>query len=153
MPRFSLKTLLIAAAVIPLAAYGLFRATPLLSSLAITIVCFSWCAMIVACLEGDGELRAFARGFLISSLLYVALALWVVPRYVSAQELITSTLLIQAHQVTYTLLKEDCPQYVPFYFVGESLWCLSVGMASGWLAGWLYRRRQKANQPNTETVD
>ncbi len=37
-----------------------------------------------------------------------------------------------------------------FVAVGEFYRCVLIGLCGGCLAAWLYRRRQKVNQPSTE---
>jgi hypothetical protein len=145
MPRFSLKTLLIAAAVVPVAVYALAVANPFVASVAIIVTLLAWIAMILAWIECVGESRAFARGWVLAMTIYLTAEFWAIPKFTQGAVLVSTSILTLADG----LLGPRSQGYEWFYYVGESWLCLLVGLAGGWFAGWLYRRRQNADKPNT----
>lgn len=163
MPRFSLKTLLIAAAVVPLAAYGLVRATPFIESIVITIAVLTWLAGVVVSLECEGEFRAVARSFVVTSLAFAIFTWGGNANNNGNQRLLTDQLLSRVHGLVVVETEvpvsfgfgisavgvKQLPSLEQFLAVGQIYWCAIVGLAGGWLAGWFYRR-QKANQSSTE---
>lgn len=161
IPRFSLRTLLIAAAVVPLAFYILAKATPFTASLVVTAVVLMWTGAAVAASVGDGEFNVVARGFAISAAIYAVFAFGIDPYLFSNQFLITrrplnwlfdSVKLVTITPATQSLPSRysTFPMHESFGFIGQSYFIVVAGLVGGWFAGWLYRRRQKASQPGTE---
>lgn len=141
--------MLIAVAVVPVAVWGLAKATPFIASLVMLIAVVGWIAAVVTCLEGEGELRAAARGFAVASLLFAV----VVFRFDNSKEFLNQSLLTTRllSWAQLSLAEEDSgkrfvvPDPVSFFFVGHIYCCVIIGLLGSWLAGLLYHLRQRAN--------
>jgi len=157
MPRFSLRTLLIVAAVVPLAFYALVKVDSIAVSLALTVAVLGWMASLIVWAAGEGESREVARGFAIAALAYGFLALGNFGETVFGRYgLFTTRLLHLLHEVVAEKTANpnsgiiERPPLETFTDLGEVYWCIAFGLAGGWFAAWLYRRRQKANRASPE---
>lgn len=156
MPRFSLKTLLIAAAVVPVAIYALDNVTRGIAIAALNLVLSIGAVALVISLEAEGERRIFARGFLAVAVAYAVVSYLTDSNDKSSIPLVTTALLDMAYKQTVIypprgpVKTMPVPEYRPFMVVGQIYWSVLFGLIGGWSAGWLYHRRQKANQPRTE---
>ncbi len=148
MPRFSLKTLLIAAAVVPVAAYVLVNATQLIATIVLNIALLGWMTSLVLSRESGGELGAFARGFATITSAF-AFVTWGNSSIQGNHYLVTSRLISRTYW-DFGFVKSQFPDPESYYLVAQVYWCVIFGIVGGWFAAWLYRRRQKANQPSME---
>lgn len=149
MPRFTLKTLLIAATVVPVAAYVLYSANSLLASFVMVAAAIGWIASLNVWLGSEGELREFARGFCLSALAYGAMAFVIVPSTSLVRDglgatrllhLLHERIVVQTRHPEFGMLVS--PELGPFIVIGEFYYCVIIGLAGGILAGWLYRRKK-----------
>lgn len=162
MPRFSLKTLLIAAAVVPVAAFSLAKADATIAAIVATIAFLAWVAAVIVWRESEGEQRSVVSGCAISALLY-AIAVYVTGVFGTGLPglqvgLLTSRPLELAYplvavkvkiQTSFGTLDGDFPAFEHYFLIGHLYWCVLVGLAGGWFAGWLYRRRRRPEQSST----
>lgn len=160
MPRFTLKTLLIAAAVTPVAAYVLYSANSLIASFVMATAAIGWIASLNVWLGSEGELREFARGFTLSTLAYGAMAFGIVPATSLVRDgLGTTRLLHLLHEGIAVQTRHPefgiivSPERGPFIVIGEFYYCVVIGLAGGILASWLYHRGKKGNQIPTKEND
>jgi membrane associated rhomboid family serine protease len=150
MPRFSLKTLLIAAAVVPVATYGFVQANPFTTKIVVSVSVVAWIVAAIMASEGMGEIRAFARGIAIASLAF-AVVTWSTGSVYGNAHLFSYDLLLIAHKRVFVNADlSTSPTVQEFLLVGQVYWCAVVGLIGGWFAVCLYRRRIRQPQSRTE---
>ncbi len=76
MAQWSLRTLLIATAVIPLAIFAIAKSTPLYVSAVLTIAAIAWIAVAIMAWIDSGSRQAWARGVILAATAYGLLVIW-----------------------------------------------------------------------------
>lgn len=100
--QWSLRNLLIATAIIPVAVYMLAKANAMLVSAVITVAIAVWIAMAIVAFVGKGERRAFASGALIAATVYGAVVYFLGDLSLVGSSLFTTGLLYYAHEACVT---------------------------------------------------
>jgi hypothetical protein len=138
MPRFSLKTLLIAVAGV-FAVVG-FLTAPFSAAFVATETVILWVGAVTICMESDHPLQTSACGYAFGSLVYASLAFWVGPAVLFREEILNVIEpLIQASLMLNPEFSRDSA-LPAFLWVTHSYLCVAVGVTGGWAAAWLYRR-------------
>lgn len=153
--QWSLLALLIATAVLPVAVYALVKATPIIASIAITLGTLGWIAMVIVCFTERDEPQAIARGIAVAAFVY-ALAFFYTDQTEPYQKrsLATSRLLDISFEYCMTQTEVPAsdgrgirtvvsPDRIAFKIVGQVYWCVAFGLAGGYFARWVYRRRKR----------
>jgi hypothetical protein len=158
--QWSLRGLLIAAAVLPIAIYALLRATPMIASMVLPLASLGWIAMVIVWLTEKGERQAFARGATIVALAYGCSVWYITPTELNhpaarpTRSLITSYLLDIVYASCETTTPAPAsptggakaivmPKGLAFMQVGHAYWCVMVGTAGGFFARWVYQNRER----------
>lgn len=154
--QWSLRALLIATAILPVAIYALVKATPMIASVAITLGMLTWTATVIVWLTEKEERQAIARGIAVAAFVY-ALAFWYTDQTQEYQRrsLVTTRLLVIAYENCETETQVPrgngrgtdtvrSPDSFAFGVVGQVYWCILSGIAGGLFARWVYRHRKEA---------
>jgi hypothetical protein len=100
MPQWSLRTLFIATAIVPVAIFVIAKSTPFYISTVVTIAIAAWIAVAIVAWVGDGSRRAWARGTILSATAYGLLIAWMGTELdLFGSKLATSGVLFYAHDV------------------------------------------------------
>jgi hypothetical protein len=169
--QWSLRSLLIAAAIIPAAIYMLVKANPMLVSVAVTISITAWIATAIVAVVGTGERQAFARGALIAATVYGAVVYYLDELNLQTAKLFTTGLLYHAHEACVTriigstqsgfggaggmmrmMMANESPMAGHFAIIGQIYWGVLIAILGGWFAWRVVRREQNeaAERPTTD---
>jgi hypothetical protein len=167
MPRFSIRQLLFATALVAAGIVALLNATATIAATAIAIVLVLLGAAVLLAIYRDGQARAFWIGFAFFGWLYMALCF--LPFFGSDvpfgwSRMITGTAAGALHNRLFTRERVqpnppprfsnpfgpppgtviqyiDGPPYAEFLQIAQALWALHIATCGGWFAAWLYATR------------
>lgn len=98
MPQWSLRTLLIATAVVPLAIFAIAKSTPFYVSAVMTFAAITWIVVAITAWTGTGPRQAWARGAILAASAYGLLVVWLGTELeLRGSKLATSGALFYAH--------------------------------------------------------
>jgi hypothetical protein len=98
MAQWSLRTLLVATAVVPVAILAIFKATALYVSAVLTLAVIAWIAVAIMAWIDTGSRQAWARGVILAATAYGLLVVWMGTEFeLVGSKLATSGVLYYAH--------------------------------------------------------
>lgn len=193
MAQWSLRTLLIATAIVPLAIFAIAKATPFHVSAVLTVAAIAWIAVAIMAWIDSGSRQAWARGVILAATAYGLLVVWMGTELnLVGSRLATSGALYYAHtwaapeanappngpvsisftspegtlttnEITFNVgtnsangisgttwnyyslsaLFNQTPTRRDFATIGHVYWGILLGLAGGWFAAWIARRRKQ----------
>jgi hypothetical protein len=192
--QWSLRTLLIATAIVPVAIFAIAKSTPLYVSAAVTVAAVAWIVVAIIAWIDTGSRQAWARGMILAATAYGLLVVSMGTELeLQGSRLATSGVLYYAHNLTasddiqpqlltFTLMSADgspggsasvgsfadvpisantdsgfsgtaqlfrnllinsnqSPTRRDFGVIGHIYWGMLLGLAGGWFAVWIERRK------------
>jgi hypothetical protein len=166
MPRFSIRQLLVATALVAVGIVALRSATSTIAEIAVGLVLATLAAAVLLAIYRDGQRRAFWVGFSMIGWLYLLLCFapifgsdvplgWSRIITGKAAAALHSQLFLREHVQPAlppnsfgpppgTVIQYfDGPGYAEFLHVAHALWTLLFATCGGWFASWLHAARQK----------
>lgn len=110
MPQWSLRTLLIATAIVPVAIYVIAKSTPFYISAVATVAAFGWIAVAIAAWVSSGSRQAWARGAILAATTYGALVVWMGTELDLGRSQLATSQLLQVAKQAFTpriIISED----------------------------------------------
>jgi hypothetical protein len=166
MPRFSIRQLLLATALVAVGIVALRSATSTIAEIAMGLVLATLAAAVLLAVYRDGQRRAFWVGFSFIGWLYLALCF--VPIFGSDvplgwSRIVTGKAAGALHSQLFlrtrvqpalppnfygpppgtTIQYFDGPGYAEFLQVAHTLWTVLLATCGGWFAAWLHAARTK----------
>lgn len=178
MPQWSLRTLFIATAIVPVAIFAIAQSTRFYATAMVNLAAVAWVAVAITAWGSVGTLKNWARGALIAATAY-GLLIFSLPAELELEGsgFATSGGLYYAHRLRAHLLNEEeeeslglrasswdppfvtyrldppipFPERRNFAIIGHVYWGIIIGAAGGCFAQWLAQREHRDVTPRTST--